>query len=63
MTDIANMLMERYDISDSEANELDVKVWAKEAFEYSKTAVYPNIKKGEMPSEDYIQQCVAVTER
>lgn len=63
LTDIASMLMDKYDITDSEANELDVRVWAQEAFNYSQTAVYPNIQKNVMPSEDYIQQCREVTER
>ena len=57
------MLMGKFDISESEASELDVKVWAKEAFEYSKTHVYPTIEKNKMPSEEYIQNCRDVAER
>lgn len=42
---------------------MDVRVWAKEAFEYSKSTVYPTIEKNKMPSDEYVQNARAVTER
>lgn len=55
--------MDNHRPTDDEASNIEVKDWAKEAFEYSKTHVYPTIEKNKMPSEDYIQGCQEVAER
>lgn len=55
--------MEKYDITDKQASEMDVKVWAQEAFNLSSTSVYPTIEKGKMPTDDYVDQAITVAER
>ena len=56
-------LIEKYDISESEATNLDVKKWAKEAFDYSKSTVYPTIEKNVMPADEYVEKARSVAER
>ena len=63
MSDTADELMDKYEISDADANQLDVKVWAHEAFEFSKSDVYPHIEKNKMPSNEYIENARAIAER
>jgi hypothetical protein len=55
--------MAKFDITDEEASQIDVKVWAQEAFNYSMTSVYPTIEKNKMPTDDYVEQCRTVAER
>lgn len=47
--------MAKFDITDEEANQIDVKVWAQEAFNYSMTSVYPTIENNKMPTDDYVE--------
>ena len=56
-------LVEKYDISEEEATCLDFKKWAKEAFELSKTVVYPGITENVAPSEEYVTKAKAIAEK
>jgi hypothetical protein len=42
---------------------LDIKAWAKDTFEISKTTVYPTIQKNKMPTDEYIEKARTVAER
>lgn len=59
----ATDLMAKYKISDADANQLDVKAWAHEAFNLSETVVYPTVHKNQALTDEYLQKARAVAER
>lgn len=63
ITQTALDLIEKYDITEKEATNVDVYDWAKDTFEISKTTVYPSIVKNKMPTDEYIEKARSVAER
>lgn len=56
-------MIDKYPISDTEANILDSHVWAHESFELSKSIVYPTVTENKALSNDYITHAKGVAEK
>lgn len=56
-------LLSKYNISEEDANNLDVVKWAHEAFLISENVVYPTVEKNKELSQEYIDKAKAVAER
>jgi hypothetical protein len=55
--------MDKYPITDAEANEHDSRVWAHESYEFSKDVVYVNDKEGQALSAEYIKLATPIAEK
>src|SRR5262249_8585542 len=65
-TDAAERIVRRYPESDSgwtQGGTYGYESWSKESFELAKSAVYPGLEPGVLPSQKYISIAVPIVER
>jgi hypothetical protein len=56
-------LLQQFEVSDEEANDLDVNTWAAESYQITHDFVYKGIKQHEHLPDDYVQQGLVIAER
>lgn len=62
-SNVAQSLIDKYPLTDEEANEMDQKVWAHESFVISRDVVYKNDKENQALSQDYIDKAKPIAEK